>query len=214
MASETRRKKAATSKGGETRGRIVSHALGLFNENGPDRVTTAQIAAAADINEGNLYYHFRTKETLVAAVLDRFEADAMALLAEGTEGTTDPADPLGLLQRWFALIWDYRFLLRDMIGLLALSPELRLRVRALSAHLRGAVEALAQVLRERELLIVPDDQFQPLLANLWIVATYWALYLDVHEGIDALTPDHLAWGLGQVRGLLRPYLAPSLQALL
>ncbi|MGJ4854825.1 TetR/AcrR family transcriptional regulator [Labrys sp. KB_33_2] len=214
MATGTKARKAATSKGGETRGRIVSLALGLFNENGPDRVTTAQIAAAAGINEGNLYYHFRTKETLVAAVLDRFEADAMALLAEGTEGTADPATSFGLLERWFALIWEYRFLLRDMIGLLALSPELRLRVRALSAHLRGAVETLAQVLRERGLLVVPDDQFQPLLANLWIVATYWALYLDVHEGIDALTPEHLAWGLGQVRSLLRPYLAPSLQALL
>ncbi|MBP0581964.1 TetR/AcrR family transcriptional regulator [Labrys sp. LIt4] len=208
-----RRKKAATNKGGATRQRIVTLALGLFNENGPDRVTTAQIAAAAGINEGNLYYHFRTKEALVAAVLDRFEADAMDLLAEGAEDSADPTASLGLLQRWFALVWDYRFLLRDMIGLLALSPELRLRVRALSAHLREAVEVLAQRLRERDLLIVPDEQFQPLLANLWIVATYWALYLDLHEGIAALTPDHLAWGLGQVRSLLRPYLAPALQAL-
>ena len=214
MATGAKQSTAATSKGGQTRGRIVTLALGLFNENGPDRVTTAQIAAAAGINEGNLYYHFRTKEALVAAVLDRFEADAMALLAEGTEDTADPAASFGLLERWFALIWDYRFLLRDMIGLLALSPDLRLRVRGLSAHLREAVEALAQRLRERDLLIVPDEQFQPLLANLWIVATYWALYLDLHEGIDALTPDHLAWGLGQVRCLLRPYLAPSLQALI
>ena len=91
MATGTKRSTAATSKGGVTRGRIVTLALGLFNENGPDRVTTAQIAAAAGINEGNLYYHFRTKEALVAAVLDGFEADAMALLAEGTADVADPA---------------------------------------------------------------------------------------------------------------------------
>ncbi|WP_148051082.1 TetR/AcrR family transcriptional regulator, partial [Pseudomonas fluorescens] len=64
-----------------TRDRILDAALDLFNGRGPDRVTTAEIAEAVKINEGNLYYHFRTKELLVLALFARFEVDAVALVA-------------------------------------------------------------------------------------------------------------------------------------
>ena len=70
-----------------TREKILDVTLGLFNERGPDRVTTAEIAGDVKINEGNLYYHFRTKESLVLALFARFENDALALVA-----TVDGAD--------------------------------------------------------------------------------------------------------------------------
>lgn len=108
-----------------TRDRILDAALDLFNDRGPDRVTTAEIALAVDINEGNLYYHFRTKELLVLALFARFEADAMTLVA-----TVDGADEgaaatyAGFLRQWFSLVWSYRFLFRDIVGLVALAPAL------------------------------------------------------------------------------------------
>lgn len=78
MSNDAKRLTRARSS---TRDRILDSALDLFNGRGPDRVTTAEIAEAVKINEGNLYYHFRTKESLVLALFARFEADAVALVA-------------------------------------------------------------------------------------------------------------------------------------
>ncbi|NKL38050.1 hypothetical protein G9X64_01425 [Rhizobium sophorae] len=44
-------------------------------------------------------------------------------------------------------------------------------------------------------------------ANVWIVSTYWAVYLSLQEGIDNLEAEHLGWGLKQVTSLFKPYLS-------
>jgi AcrR family transcriptional regulator len=72
--SEPRSAPRRSRSAGSTRDRLIAVSLALFNERGPDRVTTAQIAEAAGVNEGNLYYYFKTKQALILAIFDRFEA--------------------------------------------------------------------------------------------------------------------------------------------
>jgi AcrR family transcriptional regulator len=194
---------------GSTRERLISLSLKLFNERGPDRVTTAQIAEAASINEGNLYYHFRTKQALVLAIFDRFEAEVDALLERSPGGSADPAVYLAFLRDWFAIVWSYRFLYRDLPALLATAPDLRRRVRDVSARLRAPVETLVGHMREAGLISLPDEELEAVLANVWIVSTYWAVYLDVQEGVRTLRKSHLEWGLGQIASLFRPYLSEA-----
>src|SRR5215468_6049840 len=67
--------RGAKSRGAKTRVRILSACRQLFNERGPANVTTADIANAVGINEGNLYYHFQRKEHLVENLFDEFEAN-------------------------------------------------------------------------------------------------------------------------------------------
>ena len=56
-----------------TRARVLTTCRDLFNERGPAAVTTAEIAAAVGINEGNLYYHFQRKEQILEALFSDFE---------------------------------------------------------------------------------------------------------------------------------------------
>jgi len=194
-----------TRRAGSTRERLIDLSLRLFNDRGPDRVTTAQIAEAAGINEGNLYYHFKTKHALVLAVFDRFEAEVDALLRRSPGATPDPTAYMAFLQEWFGIVWSYRFLYRDLMALLAAAPELRRRVREVSTRLRMPVQNLIGNMRTAGLIAVPDEELEPLLANVWIVSTYWVVYLDVQEGVRTLRRAHLEWGLGQVASLFRPY---------
>lgn len=191
-----------------TRDRILDAALELFNGRGPDRVTTAEIALAVDINEGNLYYHFRTKESLVLALFARFEADAMMLVA-----TVDGADEAaaatyaGFLRQWFSLVWNYRFLFRDLVGLIALAPSLVEPVRIISAAMRLAVGDIVGRMQNAGLVTIPESERDAVLTNLWIVSTYWAAYLNLQEGVSEFGPQQLDWGLQQVSSLFRPYLS-------
>lgn len=59
------------------------------------------------------------------------------------------------------------------------------------------------------LITVPTDDRAPLLANVWIVATYWAVYLNLQQRVSALGEEHLDWGINQVSALFRPYLSPA-----
>ena len=202
MPKAKRRRKAVS-----TRDHLIAVSLGLFNERGPDRVTTAQIAEAAGINEGNLYYYFKTKQALTLAIFDRFEAAIDDLLDRDQAAGADPAAYVAFLTEWFEIVWAYRFLYRDFMGLIATAPELRRRIRTISDRIRTPVRQLIEHMRAAGLMEVSDEALDPLLHNVWIVSTYWVVYLDVQEGVRALKKSHLEWGLKQVASLFQPHLS-------
>ena len=80
-----------------TRERILETALVLFNRLGEPNVTTADIATDMGISPGNLYYHFRNKDQIIAELFGAFERRLEALLIE-PEGRT-----AGLEDLWFLL---------------------------------------------------------------------------------------------------------------
>lgn len=196
-----------------TRQRILDAALVLFNERGPDHVTTAEIARAVEINEGNLYYHFRTKEALFLALFARFEADALAIVGK-IDGADEAAAATyaGFLRLWFSLVWDYRFLFRDLVGLISSAPALVEPVRTISAAMRLAVGDIVARMEKAGLAVIPEEERSAVLTNLWIVSTYWAAYLNLQEGITEFGSQQLDWGLEQISSLFRPYLSPEAKA--
>ena len=101
-----------------TRDRILSEARRLFNEQGYGNVTTAALAASVGIAEGNLWYHFKNKISLLEALVEQFEGDIGTRLAL-RPGTAAEAD---LIEDYIAFVLafgqelrDYRFLYRDHI---------------------------------------------------------------------------------------------------
>ena len=202
-----------------TRGRILDASQALFNAKGPDRVTTAEIAGSVGINEGNLYYHFKTKEALLQALFERLEADATAFMVDADSNTaTDPGVFSDFMRRWFSIVWAHRYMFRDLPGIIAIAPSLREPTRGLSMGMRLVVEGALRQMKDADLIDVPEEDAPQVLANVWIVSTYWAVYLSLQEGIDDLGPEHLDWGLKQVASLFKPYLSEAskteLQAML
>jgi len=61
-----------------TRTRILDAAYGLFRRRGYTRVSMDEIAAAAAVTKRTLYYHFRSKDELLAAVLETQHRLALA----------------------------------------------------------------------------------------------------------------------------------------
>jgi len=74
-----------------TRQQIVEAADNLFYGQGYAQTSFADIAAAVKISRGNFYYHFRTKDEILDAVIEKRLADREALLAKWDETATSPA---------------------------------------------------------------------------------------------------------------------------
>lgn len=64
------------------RDHLVEAAKTLFTQHGVARTTLADIAQAAEVPLGNVYYHFRTKDALVEAVIQAHVQDVQMLLAQ------------------------------------------------------------------------------------------------------------------------------------
>lgn len=69
-----------TTKG--KRDRLIEAAKDLFHQQGVERTTLADVAHLAHVPLGNIYYHFRTKEALVEAVLQTHAQDLQAMFAQ------------------------------------------------------------------------------------------------------------------------------------
>jgi len=75
----------ASRKRERTRRAILAAARHLAAEHGPDRLTVAEIAEAADIGVGTFYYHFQTRDDVLAALMDDF----LRTVSEQIEATRD-----------------------------------------------------------------------------------------------------------------------------
>jgi AcrR family transcriptional regulator len=63
------------------RERLINAAADLLHQQGVEKTTLADIAEAADVPPGNVYYYFKTKDDIVAAVVQLHIEHSKALLA-------------------------------------------------------------------------------------------------------------------------------------
>src|SRR5258708_1496393 len=63
------------------RERLVAAAIQLLHQQGIEKTTLVDIALAADVPAGNVYYYFKTKDEIIEAVVDAHVQRSKALLA-------------------------------------------------------------------------------------------------------------------------------------
>jgi AcrR family transcriptional regulator len=63
------------------RERLVAAAAQLLHQQGIERTTLAGIATAADVPAGNVYYYFKTKDDVIAAVIETHAQQIKTTLA-------------------------------------------------------------------------------------------------------------------------------------
>ncbi|MDH5526160.1 MAG: TetR/AcrR family transcriptional regulator [Nitrospirota bacterium] len=73
----------------DKRERLIYTAADLFHRQGYHRTTFADVAEASGVPMGNIYYYYKTKGDLAAAVIDQREAEYVKLRA-AWEGALEP----------------------------------------------------------------------------------------------------------------------------
>ncbi len=196
-----------------TRQRILNTSLALFNERGSAHVTTAEIAKAAAIAEGNLHYYFQTKADLLSALFDLFESEANVLVS--AEISSDSVlEVFAEHQRsWFRLMWSHQWFYRSTSALLITAPALLPRVRAMTVRNRAFVTSVFERMVEGDILRIGPEELECVLNNVWIVATHWFDHLRFTTGKEKLGRKDLEWGYAQVLSVYAPYLTKTGESL-
>ncbi|MEV0528898.1 TetR/AcrR family transcriptional regulator [Streptomyces sp. NPDC050439] len=88
------------TRGADKRRRLATEAARVLHEQGVERTTLADIARAADVPVGNVYYYFKTKDELVLAALSEHGAHLDELTGR-LDQLPDPHDRLkALIEAW------------------------------------------------------------------------------------------------------------------
>lgn len=82
------------------RERLVASAADLLHRHGAERPTLAEIAQAANVPAGNVYYYFKTRDDLVRAVVERRAAEIRELLDSADLRSTPRARLKALTRTW------------------------------------------------------------------------------------------------------------------
>jgi AcrR family transcriptional regulator len=108
----------------DTRQRILDVALELFAEQGYEKTSLREIAERLDVTKAALYYHFASKEALLAGIVDSLvePADELVAWSQTQPRTTEfrreylrrLAELLqGKLSRWISFVQQNQPVLRD-----------------------------------------------------------------------------------------------------
>ncbi|MFI8849731.1 TetR/AcrR family transcriptional regulator [Streptomyces sp. 891-h] len=88
------------ARAADKRRRLTAAAARVLHEQGVERTTLADIAGAADVPVGNVYYYFKTKDELVQAALSEHSTH-LAELTQRLDQLPDPRARLkALVEGW------------------------------------------------------------------------------------------------------------------
>lgn len=205
----------------KTRDRILQTSLQLFNEQGERLVTTNHIAQHMGMSPGNLYYHFRNKQQIIAELFSHYEMRVDDYLRVPEDRELQVADKAVYLESIFRGLWEYRFLHRDLEHLLNSDTELAERYRVFSRRCVRSGQTIYQALVEADILCAERTDPQALAINSWLLMTGWVGYLCttvLDDQQPELTPALLRRGVYQVlsqeTGLLTERVRPEVEAML
>jgi AcrR family transcriptional regulator len=203
---------AEKKKPRRTAERILEVTLELFNRFGEPNVSTTVISAELHISPGNLYYHYPAKDELINALVDRYER-ALAELLGAAEQVRDVEDAWLFVHMLFELIWNYRFLYRDLNDLLSKNRRLETHFQTVLRDKARAVQELLDGLARGQAMAGAPPESATVSNAMVVVLTYWLSYEYVRDPRHALEPESAAAALNRgafhVLSLLLPYLEPA-----
>ena len=121
----------------ETRHQNLDAAIVLFSHQGVSATTLAEIATAASVTRGAIYWHFSNKSDLLQALLDTLH-EPLDELARASE-SEDEADPLGCMRK----------LLIHLYHEVALDPKTR-RINEILFHKCEFTDEMCDMRRQRQ----------------------------------------------------------------
>lgn len=190
----------------KTKDKILRTGLALLNNEGEINITSVDIAAVMEISPGNLYYHYKGKDVIIAELFADFENELRQVLAVPVN------KPMALEDNWIYLyiifeeINDFRFFFLNLTSLLERIPTLKPKFARLLSLMQKTFERLLSGLEASGHLSFRTDEKQILSERLTAHFTYWLPYANlrglrgspkaiINEGVyAALTQITPHWG--------------------
>ncbi|MBP7564052.1 MAG: TetR/AcrR family transcriptional regulator [Candidatus Cloacimonetes bacterium] len=175
-----------------TKSRILQVSLDMFNELGPDNVSTVLIFKTLKISPGNLYYYFKNKEEIIRAIYEQMtiEYEENWNISEMNGADSKISDKIVQNLRIF---YKYRFLVNHMSALLNNDPILKEKYNEITKQRQLELGTYFLTLEQIGIMNFGKnpDAVKQLVSLLWFIGEFWLMNYELNHGkIIALTETH------------------------
>ncbi|MFI5527022.1 TetR/AcrR family transcriptional regulator [Kitasatospora sp. NPDC051853] len=149
---------------GATREQIVAAADRLFYHHGFEHTSFTDIAGEVGLSRGNFYYHFKSKDAILDAVIDARLAKTRRMLEQWESEAPTPA---GRILRYVEIVLDNRTDIQDYgcpVG--TLTTELAKLEHSMLGQAGRLFTLFREWLREQFALIAPAEQADQLAMHV------------------------------------------------
>ena len=179
------------TKAERTRARLILVAKRLYQEHGSEHVTVRRIAAAAKIEAGSIYYHFKSRDEIMRAVLESGVGGARDEVLQAIVEAGADSPPLVRLRA--ALAAHLKYTLREHFSS-RLKSIRRLPKRLRDRHMqqeRDYAAIFAKLLREADKQGQIKAGFDLSVVRMLMLGSLtWAA--EWYDPTGPMTPDDLA----------------------
>jgi AcrR family transcriptional regulator len=190
----------------KTAQRILLVSLELFNTQGEANITSVDIANELDMSPGNLYYHFKGKEEITAALFSMYHDRMKKILFSPGDNGLVIKDFFHFLYVTFETSHLFRFLYRNPSDLVTKYPYIERGFKQLiKAKEKGFNQILGDFARQGT-LAVQSEQIVHLIELISMVLTQGLNYY-VMKGDDIDNEDIIYRGLATIFFAISPYLS-------
>jgi AcrR family transcriptional regulator len=184
-----------------TKTRILEAALDLFNAEGFGALSAVDVASALGISPGHLYYHFRGKAEIAAALARSYRDECDMVLDAARDACRGEAATLETLWTYVHILleeaWDARFLYREAQALAAAHADIAADLRHILVRQRDTLRALLGELAGRRVIAAGPEVLDGVARLMTTAVGYHALLLEL-EGDAGPPRERVARAAAQI----------------
>ena len=192
----------------DTKGNIKLAALKLFNEKGVCAITTNHISEEMGISPGNLYYHYKNKESIIREIHRDMIGDFRDTFSFSSEKNTSEAF-VNMLLAHAEIYYRYRFFYLDLPSLLrrdkALATMHARNISTLIPLIDGIAESIIKSSKS-SLKYDPKDLKNVMQSGI-LLTEFWMCHL-FSAGIE-VTEKTVRGFIYNYFIMIKPYLSSS-----
>ncbi len=189
----------------KTAERILLTSLELFNQHGEANVSCVDIAVELDISPGNLYYHYKGKEIVVAALFDMFKERINKILMSPTKSELSIEEFFYFLLMLLESIHLFRFLYHNPADIIDKYPSITRGFKNILLAKESCFRKLLQEYVKQEKLMLTEKQIDQFVHMLSMMITQAQNY-SLLKGEDVDTEHYLFHMLANMLFILTPYM--------
>lgn len=184
-----------------TKDRILETALALFNAEGVGALSAMDIATALGISPGHLYYHFKGKAEILAALVAAYQSEVDLVLETALDACRGDGATLETLWTHVHILaeeaWDARFLYREAGALAMLDHDLAARIRRIAVSERDALKTMLNALSRAGVIVASREAIDGLSRLMITGIGFHAIELEL-EGDPGPPRERVARAAAQI----------------
>ena len=184
-----------------TKDRILETALALFNAEGVGALSAMDIATALGISPGHLYYHFKGKAEILAALVAAYQSEVDLVLETALDACRGDGATLETLWTHVHILaeeaWDARFLYREAGALAMLDHDLAARIRRIAVSERDALKTMLNALSRAGVIVASGEAIDGLSRLMITGIGFHAIELEL-EGDPGPPRERVARAAAQI----------------